>query len=283
MFEHLQKELSHRAFLTKKEEILLRINTLLRKATTITAPHLLGLSGGVDSSLLALLSPSASKVIVGVEGSEDHQYASTLASTMGWKTTTILLSPHQAESIILNVIDILTKHNVPRDPINVGVGAVDYVLCQEAKRQNISLLVSGLGAEEIFGGYRSHVERMASAPETFQNFCWQRLTNIEQRDLARDQAIAQEFNMKLYAPFLEENLVRYAMQIDPSLKVQGNERKVILRELAVHCGVPQNIAWRKKVAAQYGSGFDRVLEAMTKKAGFKGKLAYLQHHRTTRK
>ena len=121
-----------------------------------------------------------------------------------------------------------------------------------------------------------HVEWMKNNSSSFHEKCWDRLTHIEQRDIARDQAIAKEFNIALTTPFLDESLVAYAMRIDPKLKVQGTERKLILRDLAVQCGVPYEFAFRKKVAAQYGSGFDKVIESLSREMKMKGKNSVIQ-------
>lgn len=276
MFEHLRARFLQQPLLTEKQSILDELQPLLSSAARVSQPFLLGLSGGVDSSLLAAISSPTSLVSVGVEGSSDQREAGRLVHQMGWNCTAKTLSKEQARVIIEEVISILRNKGVEADPINVGVGAVNYVLCQEAERQGLKMLMGGLGAEEIFGGYHMHVEWMKQDPASFHEKCWDRLANIEQRDLARDEAIAKEFNITLKAPFLDEQLVAYAMRIDPKLKVRGTERKSILRELAVQCGVPQEFAFRKKVAAQYGSGFDKVIGSLAKEMNVKGKKKVIQ-------
>ncbi len=276
MFERLRVRLLQQPLLTEKQSILKELQSLLISAVRVPQPFLLGLSGGVDSSLLAAISSPASLVSVGVERSSDQHEAARLVRQMGWECTMKMLSKEQAYAVIKNVIALLRKKGVETDPINVGVGAVGYVLCQEAERQGIKTLMSGLGAEEIFGGYQMHVEWMKNNSSSFHEKCWDRLANIETRDIARDQAIAGEFNIALKVPFLDEQFVAYAMRIDPKLKVQGTERKRILRDLAVQCGVPYEFAFRKKVAAQYGSGFDKVIGRLAKEMKVKGKSKAIQ-------
>jgi asparagine synthase (glutamine-hydrolysing) len=272
MFPNIERSLKNKQVLANKEEIIKHLSYLLQQAVKTPQSHLLGLSGGVDSALLAKLSPSATLVSVGVEHAPDLYEAYQLAKRMNWQVTSKEITSEQAEELIKKVINLLAKNKAIIDPINIGVGVVDYLLCEAAKEKGIKVLMSGLGAEEIFGGYQTHVEcykKYHHDPpqfmKEFQTLCFQRLQNIEQRDLARDQSIANQFGITLKAPFLDEELVTYAMQISPLLKVNTHERKLILREVAEHLGVPKEWAWRKKVAAQYGSKIDMVLKKLAKK------------------
>ena len=64
------------------------------------------------------------------------------------------------------------------------------------------------------------------------------------------------------------------MRIPGKEKIVNGEKKVILRKTAAALGLPQEIAYRKKQAAQYGSKFDAVLEKCAKQDGI-GKQAYV--------
>ena len=55
------------------------------------------------------------------------------------------------------------------------------------------------------------------------------------------------------------------MQISANLKIKGNVKKYILRKAALEFSLPEEIAFRKKIAAQYGSGIDKLLEKLAKK------------------
>ena len=79
-----------------------------------------------------------------------------------------------------------------------------------------------------------------------------------------DLPIAKHFNIELQAPFLDESLVRYAMQIHPSLKI-NHERRNYSPETAFQLGLPREVAFRKKIAAQYSSKFDRAIHRLAKK------------------
>ena len=55
------------------------------------------------------------------------------------------------------------------------------------------------------------------------------------------------------------------MGIPGERKLSTEHRKIILREIAEELGLPKEIAWRPKQAAQYGSGFDKVMEKTSQK------------------
>jgi asparagine synthase (glutamine-hydrolysing) len=95
--------------------------------------------------------------------------------------------------------------------------------------------------------------------------CWNGLANvIWERDFTRDAAIATKMKFTARVPFLDDEVIKAAMGISGDQKIKGEDKKVILREIAENMGLPKEIAWRKKKAAQYGSGFDKALEHLAK-------------------
>ena len=68
--------------------------------------------------------------------------------------------------------------------------------------------------------------------------------------------------VELRVPYLSDKIIKWVLNIPAKYKINGsadNIRKNILRELAVKKGVPEDVAYRKKKAAQYGSGIDKLL------------------------
>lgn len=83
----------------------------------------------------------------------------------------------------------------------------------------------------------------------------------------RDFTIGEKLGFGLRLPFLEDEVIKKAMGIPSEKKINKEHKKIILREIAEDLGLPKEIAWRQKKAAQYGSGFDKVMERLAKKAG----------------
>lgn len=228
------------------------------------------LSGGVDSCLIALLCRQAgakfSCYTVGMENSPDIPWAEKFAKKFSIPIKVKTFNLPEAEKLFKKAKSIL-KHV---DVLSVGVGAVTLAAMELAKKDGAKIVFSGLGSEEIFAGYHQHVEAKDAHAE-----CWKGLKLIWRRDLKRDYAIADSLKMEILTPFLDYDLIREAMGIPPEKKISGEEKKIILREIAEELGLPKEFAWRSKQAAQYGSWFDKAMFKLARMRGFRFKQHYL--------
>jgi len=235
-------------------------------------------SGGVDSSLIALLAKRAGKdftcYTLGFQDDdskepEDIVWANMAAQELGLKIKTIIVDLKEAEGLIRKTAKILGSelNNV----VNVGVGGVVLGCIETAKKDSVRYLFSGLGSEELFAGYQRH-----KLAQDKQAECWQGLLNMYERDLLRDAAISSEAKMHLLTPFLDEQLIATAMRVPAKYKINSTASKLILREVAEELRLPKDIAWRGKRAAQYGSRLDKAIDKLARKNGFKFKKDYLK-------
>ncbi|MBW2971607.1 diphthine--ammonia ligase, partial [Candidatus Woesearchaeota archaeon] len=230
-------------------------------------------SGGVDSTLIARVCKE-----LGVEficytaaldtekEAEDLAEAKKAAAKMGltFKYKTIKLD--EVEAYLKKVVPLIEDNNV----VKAGVGLTFYVACELARKDGIKVIFSGLGSEELFAGYERHKEAKDVNDE-----CVSGLLKMYERDTYRDDVITMNNNLELRLPFLDKELAAYSLRIPAEHKLDDKQNKKILREVAEDLGVPNEFAQRKKRAAQYGSGFDKALEKLAKKAGVKSKSAYL--------
>jgi len=227
-------------------------------------------SGGIDSTLIAYVCKKNRAHFtcysVGLENSKDLEFSKKAAKKLKLKLKTKTFSLDEVEKIIKNVVKILDSSDV----VNVGVGCVVYSAAVLARKDNIDVFFSGLGSEEIFAGY----ERHARAKDVNKE-CRKGLKNMFERDLIRDFKLSQKLKIKILIPFLEDELIKFALQIPGEYKINKENKKIILREIAEELGIPKEFAWRKKIAAQYGSGFDKAIRKLAKKNGFQYKKDYL--------
>lgn len=220
------------------------------------------LSGGVDSSLIAFvlnkLGADFTCYSVGIKESKDLEGARefTKQFDLAWKYK--VFSFEEIEEIARKTKKIFEKPDV----VNVGVGSVVYACAEVAKKDGVTLFFGGLGSEEIFAGYQRH-EKV----EDVNAECWQGLKSMYQRDLTRDYALAKELGIRVLCPFLDDELIISAMGIPGEEKIKKGHKKAILREIAEELGLPHEIAWREKRAAQYGSGFDKAFDKLAKHKG----------------
>lgn len=229
-------------------------------------------SGGVDSSTIALICKQlgckftcyvAALDDKDMEEAQDLIWAKKVAKKYDFKLKIIKVKLEDVEKYIKKVVDVIGDTNV----VKVGVGLPVYLCCEQAKKDGIKFLFSGLGSEEIFAGYDRHRKSSDINKE-----CLNGLSVIEERDLSRDLPIAKKNNIKLLTPFLDEDLVEFSLRIPAKYKIKDGNVKHILREVAEDIGLDKELAFRPKKAAQYGSKFDR---GINKLAGKLSKTEYL--------
>lgn len=263
----------------KKQEIIEQLKKKLDKAIerNIANDEKIGVlfSGGVDSSLLAYMAKQKGKEVRcysaalnegGLSIPKDLESSQEVAKKYNFylKVRTITLG--ELEKIIPKVMNIIKSSNV----VKVGVAIPLYLSMELAEEDSISYLLSGIGSEEIFAGYERHAKANDINKE-----CIEGLKNIKKRDLDRDNSIAKHFHMELRTPLLDDELVEFALNIPGKYKIAREQNKLILRETAMEIGLDEKTSMLKKRGAQYGSGFDKGLQKLAKKKGFKFKSEYL--------
>jgi len=256
---------STKSFYRMKTQCLAAVETQLVSAVQKRIPaqkFCVFLSGGVDSSLLALLSKKLHGdfivVTVGVKDSPDMKSSQTMADALGVEWISLELTESDCEKLAKKALSILpvTLH----DPVSVGISVVVIAAVEVAWKQGVTYFIGGLGAEELFAGYKRHLDAADVHEE-----CWNGLRNMWTKDLVRDAALGGALGITVATPFLDAELIQAAMRVPGKWKIVDGERKVILREVAEKLGVPHSLAWRKKQAAQYGSGVDKMIEKLAKR------------------
>ncbi len=221
----------------------------------------LWLSGGVDSSLLAaLLKKFTDNFIcysVGIKGSKDLAAAKELAEKFKLNWVHKEFTEQEVEEPLKKAAQILKND----DCVAIGVASVVIAATELA---DVKTFFGGLGSEEIFAGYERH-EKAADINEE----CWRGLKAMWKRDLTRDATVGKALSISVKVPFLDDELIKAAMGIPGDRKVNSENRKIILREIAEELGLPKELAWRPKQAAQYGSGFDKAMRHLAHKKGMR--------------
>ena len=269
--------LKHKKLIHKKEQAKQVLKDKLIKAVKQRIPQEkfgLFFSGGVDSSFIAAICKLMNKEFVcytvgfqeDTKEPEDVTEAKKVAQKLGLKLQAKIYDLQEAEEIIKKTVKIL---NPKIDVVSIGVGAVIVAAAEMGLTQGINIFLGGLGSEEIFAGYERHDQAKEINDE-----CWQGLKYMWDRDLVRDYTIAKELNININTPFLDKELIEYAMMLPGTWKILKDKKKVILREVAEE--FLEKFAWRKKKAAQYGSCFDKAISKLARKNGFKFKKDYLE-------
>lgn len=235
-------------------------------------------SGGIDSTLICYILHKNNipfkAVTIGFQDNEeqklpeDIEQAKSIAKEIGFEYSELMLDFEEVEDLFKVTTSILGKDN--SDVINVGVGSVEVAGISYLKSLGCTHIFGGLGSEEIFAGYQRHAESSNVHEE-----CWKGLELMYKRDLIREFSIAEHFNIILLTPFLDDEVISFAMNIPSKFKLEGDNNKIILRDAALVLGLPEIAASRKKRAAQYGSRTDKAILKLSKKSGFSLKKDYL--------
>jgi asparagine synthase (glutamine-hydrolysing) len=112
--------------------------------------------------------------------------------------------------------------------------------------------------------------------ESFQDHMVGDLLLLYKETLEREDKIAMAHSIELRVPYLDLEVVKVAIKIDPKLKIlDANDRfgKHVHRELATQLGIPEIVAYRKKEAVQHGSGMHDVVDIIARRKGFTKQLA----------
>jgi diphthine-ammonia ligase len=234
-------------------------------------------SGGVDSTFLAMIAKKSKRnftcYTVGFKDDDTKQPEDLDAALSAAKLIEVDLKYYvfdtdEAEELIERTAKMLGPELA--NVVNVGVGAVVVACIDLAKKDGVQYLFSGLGSEEIFAGYERHKKS-----SDIQEECWNGLFNMRQRDLLRDFAIAKVTGMNFCTPLMDEQVIKDSMRVHVNLKIDGEVSKLLIRKIAEKEGLPKEIAWRKKRAAQYGSRLDSAIDKIARQKGFSFKKDYL--------
>jgi asparagine synthase (glutamine-hydrolysing) len=230
-------------------------------------------SGGLDSALLALLCKRLNLkfklffgCLKGMGKPKDLEFAESTAKNLNLKLET--------SSIPMKGLPALLKETIPlinsTSPVQVGVALPLMLACRKAKSKGIKTVLTGMGADELFCGYAKF-----QGVKDIASFSYNLIQALPKKDLARDLSIASANGLVLRTPFLDAKLTKFALSLPKELKLDSNQNKIILRKLALSLGLPKEITERKKVAAQYGSNFDKGIEKLAR-VQRKSKSQYLQ-------
>ncbi|MBU2559966.1 diphthine--ammonia ligase [archaeon] len=264
-------------FKTKPEikgDILGRLEELLFEAVKIRIPKKkfgLLLSGGVDSSLLAFalkkLGADFTCYTAALdEDARDLKAAKSAAEKLGLTLKQKIIGYDRLEEYLEKVAPLVEDPDV----VKIGVALPTYVACEMAQEDGCEVIFSGLGPDELFGGYRRH-----KIADDINAVCLKDLENLYLRNTYRDYTVTKAIGLELVAPYLDLEFVKFALRIPAKHKTDGKRDKIILRELAEKLGLDPSIAQRKKRAAQYGSRFDWGLDKLARSKGIK-KSEYLK-------
>ena len=261
--------------ISEEHDAASRLKSVLAKAVEMRLTKTAGIafSGGIDSTFLAALAkiidPSIPLYAVGLPDSHDLVQAERAAELAGMRDSLkiCLLSPEGIEAAIPDVI----YSTESTDPMKISIGLPLYFVAKTVKEDGKRVLLTGQGADELFGGYSRHEAFFEQGPEILDREIYSDLKRISTVNLERDDMVTMANSVELRVPFLDKEVIKVGLAISPELKVVKNNslytRKYILRKAADGL-LPPELLWKEKKAIQYGTGVQKVLDRLARDAGF---------------
>ncbi|MEW6605620.1 MAG: asparagine synthase (glutamine-hydrolyzing) [Thermoproteota archaeon] len=229
-------------------------------------------SGGIDSVLVAYIAAKMVPEVVcytcGVKGSSDIANARHIADKLGLQLKVAELDHETVEKMIPEVINVIEDANAGQVEVALPV----YGAVKLAHDDGIKVMLTGQGADELFGGY-SWYAKVAEKEgyRKLRRHMIEDLLLLYKETLEREDKITMAHSIELREPFLDPEVIRTALGIELRLNVKGGKDtfgKHVHRRLAQKLGIPKEIAYRVKEAAQHGSGMHDVIGDIARKRGF---------------
>ena len=229
-------------------------------------------SGGIDSVLVAYISakmvPNVVCYTCGVKGSSDIANARQIAGRLGLELKVAELDHESVEKLIPEVINVIEDTNAGQVEVALPV----YCAVKLAHEDGIKVMLTGQGADELFAGYSWYAK--VAEKEGYSKLrkrMVEDLLLLYKETLEREDKITMAHSIELREPFLDPEVIKVALGIDLHLNVRGGHDtfgKHVHRRLAQKLGIPKDIAYRVKEAAQHGSGVHDVIGNIAEKRGF---------------
>ena len=231
-------------------------------------PYGVLLSGGLDSSVTSAIAkkyaqlriesddkqaawyPQLHSFSVGLEGSPDLAAAQKVADHIGTVHHEIKFTIQEGLDAIKDVIYNIETYDIT----TIRSSTPMYLMARVIKSMGIKMVLSGEGADEIFGGYL-YFHKAPNAKE-FHEETVRKIDKLHMYDCLRANKSLAAWGIEGRVPFLDKEFMDVAMSLNPQDKMINGERmeKWIIRK-AFEDMLPESVAWRQKEQFSDGVGY----------------------------
>ena len=253
---------------TSIQEIKEALEAAVHRQLMSDVPYGVLLSGGLDSSVTSAIAkkyaqkrvesgdttdawwPQLHSFSVGLEGSPDLAAAQKVADHIGTVHHEIKFTIQEGLDAIKDVIYNLETY----DTTTIRASTPMYLMARVIKSMGIKMVLSGEGADELFGGYL-YFHKAPNAKEFHQETV-RKLDKLHMYDCLRANKSLAAWGIEGRVPFLDKEFMDVAMRINPQDKMINGERmeKWVVRK-AFEDMLPESVAWRQKEQFSDGVGY----------------------------
>ena len=250
------------------EDVRNALEDAVKRQLMSDVPYGVLLSGGLDSSVISAVArkyaprrvetdgkqdawwPRLHSFAVGLKGAPDLAKAREVADFIGTVHHEINYTIQEGLDAIRDVIYFIETYDVT----TVRASTPMYLLARVIKSMGIKMVLSGEGADEVFGGYLYF--HNAPTPQAFHEETVRKLSKLHLYDCLRANKSLSAWGVEGRVPFLDKEFLDVAMRLNPSAKMcPGNTiEKRIVREAFADM-LPESVAWRQKEQFSDGVGY----------------------------
>lgn len=254
---------------TDSDELRSALQQAVKRQLMSDVPYGVLLSGGLDSSTIAAIAkqyaelrvesdetqrawyPQLHSFAIGLEGSPDLAAARRVADHIDTVHHEIHFTVQEGLDAIRDVIYYLETYDIT----TVRASTPMYLLARVIKSMGIKMVLSGEGADEIFGGYLYF--HKAPNPKEFHEESVEKLAKLHLYDCLRANKALAAWGVEGRVPFLDKEFMDVAMRINPRDKMCGDgiiEKRIV--RSAFEDYLPADIVWRQKEQFSDGVGYN---------------------------
>ncbi len=253
---------------TSIDELRDALEAAVHRQLMSDVPYGVLLSGGLDSSVTSAIAkkysekrvesgdtkdawwPQLHSFSVGLEGSPDLAAAQKVADHIGTVHHEIKFTIQEGLDAIKDVIYNLETYDIT----TIRASTPMYLMARVIKSMGVKMVLSGEGADEIFGGYLYF--HKAPSAEEFHEETVRKLDKLHMYDCLRANKSLAAWGIEGRVPFLDKEFMDVAMRINPKDKMINGEKmeKWVIRK-AFESYLPESVAWRQKEQFSDGVGY----------------------------
>ena len=244
------------------------LEAAVKRQLMCDVPYGVLLSGGLDSSVISAIAkkyaahrietnstqaawwPQLHSFAVGLKGAPDLAKAKEVADFIGTVHHEINYTIQEGLDAVRDVIYFIETYDVT----TVRASTPMYLLARVIKSMGIKMVLSGEGADEVFGGYLYF--HKAPTPQAFHEETVRKLSKLHLYDCLRANKSLSAWGVEGRVPFLDKDFLDVAMRQNPSAKMcpGATIEKKIVREAFANM-LPEDVTWRQKEQFSDGVGY----------------------------
>ncbi|QSX31415.1 asparagine synthase B [Shewanella cyperi] len=250
------------------DELRQALEAAVKRQLMSDVPYGVLLSGGLDSSIVSAITqtfakkriednsqsdawwPQLHSFAVGLKGAPDLAASRKVADAIGTIHHEINFTFQEGLDAIKEVIYHLETYDVT----TIRAATPMYLMARKIKAMGIKMVLSGEGADELFGGYLYF--HKAPNAQAFHEELVRKLDKLHLYDCLRANKAMAAWGLEARVPFLDKEFMDVAMRLNPQAKMSGKGKieKHILRQAFEH-KLPAEVAWRQKEQFSDGVGY----------------------------